>query len=103
MGQGRESQGFRWHQSTVRGPFPNESRRKDEALKVLILRGTFFRFWAIFDQFRSISTLFLGRFSHFGHFLEFGIRYTRTQESTMYYSPSRTEIEAGRPSAPAVK
>jgi hypothetical protein len=46
---------------------------------------------------------FWAPFFLFSLFFDFQTRYTRTPEATMYYSPSQTEIEAGRPSASAVK
>jgi hypothetical protein len=48
-----------------------------DGVKVLCLRTYFLTFWAVFDQFGSIWTIFWGSFSTFLHFPDFSRRYTR--------------------------
>jgi hypothetical protein len=60
------------------------------------LFGDFYPFWAILE-------IFGAHFSPFCRFSGSETRYTRTQESRLYYRSSQNRFEAGRPSATAVQ
>jgi hypothetical protein len=66
---------------------------------LLIWKGVFWAFSSDFWTIFHFSVIFWGGFSLFCLFSGSAIRYTRTQESRLYYRSSKNCFAAGRPSA----
>jgi hypothetical protein len=70
--------------------------RGRDVFNLLIWKGVFWAVSVDFYGFGSISNIFGPSFSHFRHFSESETWYTRTEEATMYYSPSENTFKAGQ-------
>jgi hypothetical protein len=70
-----------------------ETRRR---LQSTYFTGVDFEFSVDFSRFWSISNIFGGRFSLFLSFFNFQVRYTRTEEVTLYYCSSENCFKAGQ-------
>jgi hypothetical protein len=63
-----------------------------EAEFLLVFRGCFLQFRALFGQFGSVSTVFGVHFSHFSHFSDLETWYTRAEDGTLMYYPSEIQL-----------
>jgi hypothetical protein len=78
----------------VAGGVSDRLRILEGVLKLLILRGSFFRFRAVLDQFRLILGIFWAHFSVFLFFSSLEARVSKATKSRLMYSSSRNKVKA---------
>jgi hypothetical protein len=88
--------GLNHDRGVVAGGVSDRLRILEGVLKLLILRGSFFRFRAVLDQFRSILGIFRAHFSYFYVFSSLEARVSKATKSRLMYSPSENRVEAGQ-------